>query len=250
MSFSGAEDRWRARLGNLRNVVRQEILGRQLAAHLPRSPVRVLDVGCGQGTQTLRAAAQGHRVTALDSSPDLLGLLRSRIEPGMSIETVQADATRLGELFEPVSFDVVFCHGLLMYFDDPEPLLAAMARLLTPGGLLSLLVRNGDSLAMRPGLLGDWTGALRAFDQTGYTNRLGIRARADKPGELTRLLADHGLEVRQWYGVRVFIDAAPDDAPIPDDLDDLLMAEERAGSTDPYRAVAPLTHLICRPPGA
>ncbi|MEV0612961.1 methyltransferase domain-containing protein [Nonomuraea sp. NPDC050404] len=245
MRFSGAEGKWRAGLGRLRDVVRQELVTRQLAEHVPATPCRILDVGSGQGTQSLRMAARGHHVTALDASRELLDLLEAGIQPGMRVRTVRSPAERLDELFGPGNFDVVLCHGVLMYFDDPDPLLAALARMLAPGGLLSLLVRNGDALAMRPGLLGDWEGALRAFDGVGYVNRLGVAARADRLGELTRRLGAQGLEVRQWYGVRVLSDAAPNDAPIPDDLDELLAAEEQAGRTDPYRALGALTHLIC-----
>ncbi|TYB68799.1 methyltransferase domain-containing protein [Nonomuraea sp. PA05] len=246
MTFSGAEGRWRAGLGSLRDVVRQELVTRQLTEHLPATPCRILDVGSGQGTQALRMAARGHHVTALDASRELLDVLEAGVQPGMRVRTVQAGAERLGELFEPGGFHAVLCHGVLMYFDDPGPLLAGMAGMLAPGGVLSLLVRNGDALAMRAGLQGDWGGALRAFDVVSYANRIGVRARADRREELTRRLAGEGLAVRQWYGVRVFTDVAADGAPVPEDLDELLAAEERAGRTDPYRAVAALTHLICQ----
>jgi len=143
----------------------------------------------------------------------------------------------------------VLCHGVLMYLPDPEPLLAAVAGLLKPGGLLSLLVRNGDALALRPGFKGEWAEAARAFDPagSGYRNRLGVDARADRREELTAALARHGLTVRRWFGVRVLTDALPDDAPVPEEpaeLALLLECEERAGRTDPYRAVAALTHLV------
>ncbi|WP_214319819.1 class I SAM-dependent methyltransferase [Nonomuraea sediminis] len=246
MGFAPGESGWRSLLGNLRNVVRQELVTRQLARHLPEESVRVLDAGCGQGTQALRLAARGHRVTALDSSADLLGLLRREIEPGMDVRVVHADLDRMGELFEPGSFDVVLCHGVLMYFDDPDPLIAALARVLAPGGMLSLLVRNGDALAMRPGLLGDWAAAGQAFGAGGYTNRIGVRARADRLEELVGRLAVHDLRVEEWYGVRVFTDAAANDAPVPGDLEALLECEEQAGRTDPYRRVAALTHLVVR----
>ena len=56
------------------------------------------------------------------------------------------------------------CQGVLMYFPDPGPLLDAIAQVVVPGAIVSLLVRNGDALAMRPGLLGDWDSVGRAFD--------------------------------------------------------------------------------------
>jgi hypothetical protein len=133
-----------------------------------------------------------------------------------------------------------------MYVEEPDALLAGLARMLAPGGLLSLLVRNGDALAMRPGLGGDWAGALASFDTTAYRNRLGLDVRADRLGALESTLAGIGAPLHAWYGVRVFTDLAADDAPVPGDpgaMDALLAAEERAGRTDPYRRVAALLHL-------
>ena len=107
-----------------------------------------------------------------------------------------------------------------MYSADPDPVLSAIARMTAPGGLVSLLVRNGDALAMRPGLLGDWAACAEAFDSDRYPNRLGVTARADRLADLTGRLAGHGLQVTAWYGVRVFTDAEPDDAEPPPDLHD------------------------------
>jgi S-adenosylmethionine-dependent methyltransferase len=109
-----------------------------------------------------------------------------------------------------------------------------------------LLVRNGDALAMRPGLFGDWSTSAESFRSGTYLNRMGIRARADRLADLTARLAAAGLEVSSWYGVRVFTDTAPDDASVPADVDELLACEEQAGRTDPYRGVAALLHVIAR----
>ena len=49
-TFGGGRPGWLDRLGNVRNVVRQEMISRQLDKHLPEPPARVLDVGAGQGT--------------------------------------------------------------------------------------------------------------------------------------------------------------------------------------------------------
>jgi hypothetical protein len=104
-------------------------------------------------------------------------------------------------------------------------------------------VRNADALALRPGLAGDWTAALAAFDSTAYRNRIGLDVRADRLSALTATLAGIGAPLHAWYGVRVFTDQAADGTSPPDDPAPLLAAEERAGRTDPYRAVAALLHL-------
>jgi len=250
--FAAGEEQWRARLGTLRQVVRQKVVARQLAAHLPDLPQRrVLDVGCGQGTQAVVLARRGHLITGLDSSARLLDDFRASLaaEPadvGNRVQLVQGEAEAIADLFAPSSFGAVLCHGVLMYFPDPNPMLDAIAHVVAPGGIVSLLVRNGDALAMRPGLLGDWDNVGKAFDESSYRNRIGVDARADRLENLTAALAQRQMSVPKWYGVRVFTDTAASNAPLPDEatLEIIVHLEERAGRTDPYRHVAALLHLI------
>lgn len=58
---------------------------------------------------------------------------------------------------------LLLCHGVFSYFADRRPAGC-------PGGAGSVLVRDGDALAMRTGLLGGWPVALRAFDDFAYDN--------------------------------------------------------------------------------
>ncbi|UXY19377.1 methyltransferase domain-containing protein [Streptomyces cynarae] len=224
-------------------------LDEQIAGRFPVGQrLRVLDVGMGQGTQALRLARAGHQVTGLERDEKMIAVAREALsgEPeGIRerMRIIEGDGRDTGVHFLPGSFDVVLCHGVLMYVEEPDALLAGMARMLAPGGLLSLLVRNGDALAMRPGLSGDWAGALAAFGTVSYTNRLGLEVRADRLAALTATLAGIGAPLHAWYGVRVFTDTAADDAAIPADVEALLAVEERAGRTDPYRGVAALLHL-------
>lgn len=156
--------------------------------------LRILDVGTGQGTQALRLARAGHTLTGLESDPAMLKVARDALatEPEgirARMRLLDGDGRETGAHFLPGSFDVVLCHGVLMYADEPDAMLAGLARMLAPGGLLSLLVRNADALAMRPGMAGDWPGALAAFDSDTYTNRLGLKARADRLEAVTATLA-------------------------------------------------------------
>ncbi|NUR67613.1 MAG: methyltransferase domain-containing protein [Streptomyces sp.] len=224
-------------------------LDEQIAGRFPVGQrLRVLDVGMGQGTQALRLARAGHQVTGVEKDPTMLMAAREALagEPeGIRerVRLVQSDGRDTGVHFLPGSFDVVLCHGVLMYVEEPDALLAGLARMLAPGGLVSLLVRNADALAMRPGLSGDWAATLDSFDTVSYTNRLGLDVRADRLAALTATLAGIGAPLQAWYGVRVFTDTAADEAEIPADVESLLACEERAGRTDPYRAVAALLHL-------
>ncbi len=228
-------------------VARQ--LDEQIAGRFPVGRrLRVLDVGMGQGTQSLRLARAGHQVTGVERDATMIAAARDALagQPeGIRerMRIVEGDGRDTGVHFLPGSFDVVLCHGVLMYVEEPDPLLAGLARMLAPGGLLSLLVRNGDALAMRPGLHGDWAGALASFDTTAYRNRLGLDVRADRLATLTARLASIGAPLHAWYGVRVFTDTATDGTALPADLEPLLAAEERAGRTDPYRGIAALLHL-------
>jgi SAM-dependent methyltransferase len=256
--FTAGEQNWQARLGQLRDVVRQELVARQLEGELPPAPVRIIDLGCGQGTQALRLARRGYELTGVDASADLLARFDRDLaaEPAEVRARVRVERGLIEDYAERAGFSrfpAVLCHGVLMYAADPEPVLRSIAALAAPGAMVSLLVRNGDALAMRPGLAGDWAACAEAFGSDRYANRIGVSARADRLADLTGRLAGHGLEVTAWYGVRVFTDTAPDSAPgdagAPPDLETLLACEERAGRTDPYRQVAALLHLIARRPG-
>ncbi|WP_236240924.1 bifunctional 2-polyprenyl-6-hydroxyphenol methylase/3-demethylubiquinol 3-O-methyltransferase UbiG [Streptomyces sp. CC228A] len=242
-------------LGGLRNTVRQELVARQLDEQIAaRYPVgqrlRILDVGMGQGTQALRLARAGHTVTGMESDPEMLKAARESLvsEPAgirERVRFIEGDGRDTGVHFLPGSFDVVLCHGVLMYVDEPDAMLAGLARMLAPGGLLSLVVRNADALAMRPGLAGDWSGALSAFESEQYTGRLGKPVRADRLATLTATLAGIAAPLQAWYGVRLFTDNVPPEQGLPpaEELERLLAAEDRAGRTEPYRRLASLLHL-------
>jgi len=210
----------------------------------------VLDVGCGQGTQALHLARAGHEITGIDSSSELLAAFATALageppEVAARVRLIHGAGEDAPELVRG-AFDVVLCHGVLMYLGDISPMLGALSMVTAANGALSLLVRNGLAMSMREGLRGDWPAALAAFDSNDYVNRLGLQARAHTPAEMDAALAPLGWQRQEWYGVRVFTDHLDEPAPEPAEVSGLLAAEHEAGRRDPYRCVAALLHLVYR----
>jgi S-adenosylmethionine-dependent methyltransferase len=250
--FAVGVDPWIAGLGMVRDVVRQELVTRQITAHLPVSAprLRVLDVGCGQGTQAVALARLGHDVVGVDPSEELLraawqlvGDQPDSVRPLIRFET--GDLLALADRHR-AAYDLVCCHGVVMYLPSLQDAVQPLIESARSGGLISLVTRNRAALAMRAGMSGKWTEAIEAFDARTYDNRLGIASvRADDPEEVQAALADAGATPIAWYGIRLFTDHWERQAP-GNDLQDILAAEEEAGRRDPYRMLAALTHTIAR----
>jgi S-adenosylmethionine-dependent methyltransferase len=249
LDFLDGVDRWMGVLGRLRDVVRQQVLShqlRELLQGLP-APQRTLDVGCGQGTQALTLARAGHQVTGLDISEQLLELFASQLRSETlavqsRVQLILGPGEEAPNL-APGPYDLILCHGVLMYLDDLSPMCRALTAVASETGTLSLLVRNGYAPAMRAGLRGNGDEALNAFDSAEYVNRLGLAARAHTPEELDAQLLPLGWQRHSWQGIRVFTDHRDEPAPEPAELGSLLAAEIEAGRRDPYRAVAALLHV-------
>lgn len=259
-TFVAGMDRWLSRQENVRNVVRQELVSRQLRRVISEKPMRVLDVGSGQGTQSIVLARLGHRVLAVEPSARmraacLEALEREREDVRARVE-VRPGA--FGELPDG-TYDLVLCHGVLMYLPDAAGPVTELAARVAPGGWLSLLTRNAYGTAWRPALRHDWERAATALDELDdaadeardplYVNEIGADTRADWVPRLVRLFEEHDLTDIHWHGVRIASDNVGVDTEIPSDrteLAALLAVEERLGAQDPYRLLATLVHVLGR----
>lgn len=142
-------------------------------------------------------------------------------------------------------FDAVLCHGVLMYVDDTERLLGAVVAAAMPGGLVSVLAKSADVLALRPALEGRWADALAMLDTYVETGNLGVTSRGVDRNDIAVRLAGLGAGLVTWYGVRTFTDHLGN-ARVPSDFDQILELEWSAGTRDPYRRIGRLWHLIAR----
>lgn len=234
----------------LRGVVRLTLMERQLSEHLAEPPARICDVGGGAGDNSIPLARRGYEVKVLDPSEEMLQKARQTLDAEEEavrdrVELVSGVGENGPCIFGRDAFDAVLCHGVLIYLENPDPLIEALAAIARPGAVISILTKNAEALAMRPALEGRYKDALNSFDSNRETNRLGIDTGTDTIPELSRKLEKCGVELEQWYGVRVFTDHLDDRPPGPE-LPYVLEAEWEAGRRDPYRGVAHLVHLVGR----
>jgi ubiquinone/menaquinone biosynthesis C-methylase UbiE len=103
---------------------------------------RLLEVGCGIGTDLVRFAKGGARVTGVDLAPTAVDLARRNFE----LNGVAAEELRVanGEAlpYPDNSFDVVYGHGVIQYTANAPQLIREMHRVLEPGGTGIFMVYN------------------------------------------------------------------------------------------------------------
>jgi malonyl-CoA O-methyltransferase len=112
---------------------------------------KVLEIGSGTGEMSLQLAQAGRQVTALDCSKESLEFIeRCAMELGVTIETIEADATRPLP-FGDDEFDCIWNSGLLEHFrpDERRKMLHEGKRI-TRGKVIAL-IPNAACVAYRVG---------------------------------------------------------------------------------------------------
>jgi ubiquinone/menaquinone biosynthesis C-methylase UbiE len=214
-----------------------ELLLGQVLDALPAAPASVVDAGGGTGQLAVALAASGYRVTVVDTSAMLATCAQRAADAGPGVAgrvgTVQGDAADLPGLLGQGGQDAAVCHDLLTRVDDQAALLASLAGVVAPGGVLSLGFANRDWLALRAGRRGDHAAALRLV-QGGEAMTL-----AEAETELDKA----GFELVSAAGVGVF---AGDDDLGPGELAALVELERLVAGREPYRSSARTLHLVAR----
>jgi len=255
--FQSGAEKYAAYLETPEGRLRTDLAFANLEDFLPRSQAEslcALDLGCGTGATAVRLARLGIHVTLLDSSPAMLGIAKCTAqEAGVADKFVlqHGDATRLTDLFDTASFDVILCHNLLEYLDDPMAVLCGAARALRDSSaILSVLVRNragevfkaaiqtGDLAVAENNLTAEW----------GQESLYGGRVRLFTSDSLQAMLKAASLEVIAERGVRVLADYLPSRISRSAEYERILELERKLGSRPEYAAVARYTQCFARLP--
>ena len=160
---------------------------------------RLLEVGCGIGTDLVRFAKGGARVTGVDLAQTAIDLARKNFE----LNGVTADELRVanGEAlpYADASFDVVYGHGVIQYTANAPQLIREMHRVLKPGGtgifmvynrvswlnamskLMKVALEHEDAPVLKKYSIGEFKALLKPFAETRIVpERFPVKSRLHK----------------------------------------------------------------------
>ena len=254
--FQRDADKYAAYLETPEGRLRQDLAFANLHEFLPspqpNNSLSVLDLGCGTGAAAFRLARLNFHLTLLDSSTAMLELARrAALDAGVTdkIALMHGDAAQAASVFPGRSADLILCHNLLEYVDDPDAVLRGAARLMRgSSALLSLLVRNqagevfkaaiqtGDLAAANDGVTADW----------GQESLYGAKVRLFNLDSLRDMLKRASFQVIAERGVRVIADYLPPQVSRSGEYERIFELERKLGRRAEFAAVARYIHVLAR----
>jgi 2-polyprenyl-3-methyl-5-hydroxy-6-metoxy-1,4-benzoquinol methylase len=104
---------------------------------------RVLEIGCGIGTDTVNFARAGARVTAVELSDASADVARRRVQVyGLSdrVTIHVGNAEELSDILSAQTFDLVYSFGVIHHSPRPDRIIAHLRKFMTPASELRLMV--------------------------------------------------------------------------------------------------------------
>jgi S-adenosylmethionine-dependent methyltransferase len=255
--FRSGADKYAAYLETPEGRLRLDLAFANLQEFLPQgtSPLRALDVGGGTGATAVRLAQLGLRVTLLDPSPTMLDVANRAAHHARVTERIalkHGDASQLATLFNAELFDVIVCHNVLEFVDDPCAVLRDAARILRDSsGLISVLVRNQPGEVLKAALvIGDLAATERTLDaEWGDESLYGGKVRLFTAESLKSMLRAASFNVTAERGVRVVLDYLPPTISRTAEYDRIFELECKLGRRPEFAAIARYTHCIAHAAG-
>jgi S-adenosylmethionine-dependent methyltransferase len=239
--------------GRLRSKLAWENVRRSLPSNTSKR--RALDVGGGTGFASVQLARMGYEVVLLDSSEEMLRIAREQAGAGKvatRISFCHGDASRLPELFDAEYFDVVVCHNLLEYSENPSAIVRDIANLLRKDAVLSVLVRNRAGEVLKSAIKSR-DGKIAVANLTAETvvdSLYDEPVRVFAPAEVRDLLTRAGLEIVVEHGVRVFCDYVDLENLADAAFSQIFELESALGMRPEFAAIARYIQVIARRSGA
>jgi S-adenosylmethionine-dependent methyltransferase len=254
--FQSGSHKYAAYLETPEGRLRSDLAFANLNDFLPQQaeqPLRALDVGCGTAAIAVRLARLGVHVTAVDYSAAMLDIAqRAAHEAGVAEKIVvkHGDAAQLASVVPARSFDVILCHNILEYVDDPGAVLRDAARALRgssafvsvlvrsqAGAVLKAAIRDGNLDEAENGLMAEW----------GEESLYGGRVRLFSDDYRQSMLKAASLTLIAERGVRVVADYLPPAVSRDTEYQRIFELERKLGMRPEFAAVARYRQCLVRP---
>lgn len=252
VSFDGIATEFESDIyGSTKGAVRLAVLWSVLNEDVPAlsgRPMRILDAGGGSGHMAVRLAGLGHSVVLCDVSEEMLAKAATRAAEAGVADAIDVRHMSIQEYANIAGhrFDLVLCHAVLEWLDDPKTAVRDLARLVKPGGQVSLMFYNRFASLLKRTLIGDFEAALEDF-QTGPIRRgWGKGATALDNEVVVSWLEGQDLEVKARAGIRIFHDHVVDKLGGQQRLTQLIELEKAVCRSEPFASLGQHTHLTCR----
>lgn len=220
--------------------------------HLNIRPIRILDVGGGNGTNSIYFAKQGHIVTWLDYSEAMFSEAKQAAErEGVTgqITFYQADAGSARDLFRDQQFDLILCHLMIEFVPEPREVLKGICELIAPNGFLSLVDTNRYSEVYQKVFQTQDLGA--ALDKIETTEYFHPWFKRNTPlyssVEMINYLQTQGCKLIGDYGILCVCGYLPNEPKYEVEyFNRLEKLERKLTDTYPYKLLARFYQVIVR----
>ncbi len=171
--------------------------------------MRVLEVGCGCGTEALWFAMQGASVVGIDLKEPRLDVARERADYIRGVVGVDVDAdfvnSSLFDLDQEAKFDLVWMEMAFHHLEPRAELPSVFARLLRPGGHVVIAEANGLNPLLQVGFFKHrgWRTISEHIDKDGRTHLYGVE-RITTARRIKKLFSGQGFTPVSSRYFRVF----------------------------------------------
>mgnify|MGYP001033253448 FL=1 len=231
-SFDTFADKFEKNIyGSTKGQLRHELLVHYLHDCIPLNtqPLEVLDAGGGTGVMSQVMLNLNHKVTLSDISSEVLSLAKGKLGKNINLD-VQNKA--ILSLSTKKQYDLVVCHAVLEWIQNPFEVICKLVDLVKPGGYLSLSFFNYDAQLFGNMLYGNFD-----YVEQGMTAKNIVRLSPNnpqKPKIILSQLENLPVKIIKKAGIRCFHDYLKQTEKQTSEYDQLKQLEIKYGSTEPY----------------
>jgi S-adenosylmethionine-dependent methyltransferase len=189
--------------------LRYIIAAANIARHIPKKRLQILDAGGGNGVEAFSLASNGHSVTLVDYSAEMIKEAKNKKSTNKGkIDFIQGELASIQEIFPEKKFDLILCHNVLQYIENVEEILLALSKVIRGKGYLSVICVNKYSEPLRRAIQEEnvVTAYAALYEKTIESKVFYAPMKAISAKELYEPITNAGLNIVGEYGIRCVTD--------------------------------------------